>query len=148
MPTPGDTAPVHARTPWWKTAVTYQIYVRSFADSNGDGIGDLEGIRQAIPYLVDLGVDAIWLTPCYPSPQFDHGYDVADYCDIEPAYGSLADFDALVATAGADGIRVLMDVVPNHCSIQHQWFKAALAAEPGSEARSWFYFRDGRGRWE
>jgi alpha-glucosidase len=131
--------------PWWRTAVIYQLYVRSFADSNGDGVGDLEGIRQKLPYLADLGVDGIWLTPCYPSPQWDHGYDVADYFDINPEYGSLATFDALVADATVHGIRIMMDVVPNHCSWDHDWFKAALAAKPGSRERERFYFRDGCG---
>ena len=149
QPAPGDrsTSPSVARDVrrWWEWAVTYQIYVRSFADSNGDGIGDLPGISARIPYLRELGVDAIWLTPCFPSPQFDHGYDVADYCDIEPAYGTLADFDHLVATSKAHDMRVLLDIVPNHCSIEHPWFKRALAAGPGSEERDWFYFRDGTG---
>ena len=132
-------------TPWWRSASVYQLYVRSFADSNGDGIGDLRGIRDRIPYIASLGVDAIWLNPCFPSPQIDHGYDVADYFDIEPAYGDLADFDALVAAAHEHGIRILMDVVPNHCSWDHAWFKAAVAAGPGSPERKRFYFRPGRG---
>jgi alpha-glucosidase len=130
---------------WWKDAVVYQLYVRSFADSNGDGRGDLEGISSHLDHLRDLGVDAIWLTPCFPSPQRDHGYDVADYFDIEPTYGSLGDFDRLVAEASARSIRILMDVVPNHCSSEHAWFKAALAAAPGSPERERFYFRDGKG---
>ncbi len=130
---------------WWQSAVTYQIYVRSFADADGDGVGDLEGIRRRLGYVAELGVDAIWLTPCYPSPQHDHGYDVADYFSIEPAYGDLAAFDALVGRAHELGLRVLMDVVPNHCSIEHPWFTAALAAGPGSPERARFYFRDGRG---
>ena len=117
---------------WWETAVVYQLYVRSFADSNDDGIGDLAGIRSRLPYLADLGIDAIWLNPCYPSPQADHGYDVADYFDIEPDYGDLDEFDALVARGAARiGIRIMMDVVPNHCSSEHAWFRAALAAPPG-----------------
>ena len=111
---------------WWETAVVYQLYVRSFADSNDDGIGDLAGIRSRLPYLADLGIDAIWLNPCYPSPQADHGYDVADYFDIEPDYGDLDEFDALVREARAVGIRIMMDVVPNHCSSEHAWFRAAL----------------------
>ena len=115
---------------WWETAVVYQLYVRSFADSNDDGIGDLAGIRSRLPYLADLGIDAIWLNPCYPSPQADHGYDVADYFDIEPDYGDLDEFDALVRDARAVGIRIMMDVVPNHCSSEHAWFRAALAAPP------------------
>ncbi len=131
--------------PWWATAAAYQIYVRSFADSNGDGIGDLDGIRSKMGYLGSLGIDAIWLCPCYPSPQWDHGYDVADYFDIDDEYGSLESFDALVAEARAHGIRVMMDVVPNHCSWDHAWFKAALAAAPGSAERARFYFSEGKG---
>jgi alpha-glucosidase len=134
-----------ASLPWWQHAVVYQLYVRSFADANGDGIGDLEGIRQRLDYLADLGVDAIWLNPCYPSPQVDHGYDVADYFDIDPDYGDLATFDRLLADARRRGIKILMDVVPNHCSSQHEWFQAALLAGPGSPQRERFYFRDGRG---
>ncbi len=130
---------------WWETAVVYQLYVRSFADSNDDGIGDLAGIRDRLPYLADLGIDAIWLNPCYPSPQADHGYDVADYFAIEPDYGDLAEFDALVRDARSLGIRIMMDVVPNHCSSEHAWFQDALAASPGSSERERFYFRDGRG---
>ena len=132
-------------TPWWRNAVVYQVYVRSFADANGDGIGDLAGLRSRLDYLAELGVDGIWLNPCYPSPQADHGYDVADYTDIEPDYGNLAAFDELVADAHRRGIRVLMDLVPNHCSREHPWFQAALAAEPGSPERARFIFRDGTG---
>lgn len=130
---------------WWQDAVVYQIYVRSFADGDADGIGDLVGIRSRIGYLTSLGVDAIWLTPCYPSPQLDHGYDVANYFDINPQYGDLATFDSLVAECRAAGIRVLMDVVPNHCSAEHHWFTQALQDGPNSHARSRFFFRDGRG---
>jgi alpha-glucosidase len=131
--------------PWWREATVYQLYLRSFADSDGDGRGDLEGIRQRLDHLADLGVDAIWLNPCYPSPQMDHGYDVADYFDIDPDYGDLATFDALVAEARARDIRVLMDIVPNHCSSEHAWFLDAVAAGRGSAARERFIFRDGRG---
>jgi alpha-glucosidase len=131
---------------WWRTAVVYQVYVRSFADSNGDGIGDIAGITGKLAYLQQLGVQAIWLTPCYPSPQRDHGYDVADYFSIEPDYGTLDDFDALVDEARRRGIRVLMDIVPSHCSSDHEWFKAALAAPPGSPERERFFFRDGKGK--
>ncbi|MFC8520177.1 glycoside hydrolase family 13 protein [Streptomyces sp. NPDC057257] len=131
--------------PWWTDAVTYQIYVRSFADSDGDGVGDLNGIRSRLPYLRELGVDAVWLTPCYPSPQHDHGYDVADYTGIEPAYGTLDDFDRLVAEAHDLGLRVLLDIVPNHCSVEHPWFRAALDAGPGSPERERFHFRPGNG---
>jgi alpha-glucosidase len=130
---------------WWHDAVVYQLYLPSFADSNGDGFGDFGGVRAHLDHLQALGIGAIWLSPCYPSPFFDHGYDVADYFDVNPKYGTLADFDALIADAGSRGIKILMDIVPNHCSWDHAWFKAALAAEPGSPERDRFYFRDGRG---
>ena len=119
-----------AETPWWRSAVIYQIYVRSFADADGDGMGDLPGIRSRLPYLRQLGIDAVWLTPFYPSPQADAGYDVADYRDVDPRFGTLADFDGLVADAHALGIRVIVDIVPNHTSSAHAWFQAALATEP------------------
>ena len=131
--------------PWWRTAVVYQVYLRSFADSDGDGIGDLNGLRSRLDHIRALGVDAVWLNPCYPSPQRDHGYDIADYMDIDPAYGTLADFDALVADAHNRGLRVLMDLVANHCSSEHPWFRQALRTRPGSGARARFLFRDGRG---
>src|ERR1044072_5832078 len=108
--------------PCWRDAVFYEIYVPSFADSNGDGVGDLRGIAEHLPYLVELGVDAIWLTPFYPSPGVDHGYDVADYVDVDPLFGTLADFDDLLVTAHAHGLRVIADIVPNHSSAQHPWF--------------------------
>jgi alpha-glucosidase len=130
---------------WWQDAVVYQIYPRSYADSNGDGIGDLPGIRSRIPYLKDLGVDAIWLSPFFPSPQEDHGYDVADFMDVEPAYGTLDDFDAMLSEAHSHGIRVLIDLVPNHSSRAHSWFQAALRAAPGSRERDRYIFRDGKG---
>lgn len=132
-------------TLWWQDAIVYQVYVRSFADSNGDGRGDLNGIRSKLDHLRDLGVEAIWLCPCFPSPQRDHGYDVADYFDIEPTYGTLDDFDRLVEAASQRSIRILLDVVPNHCSSEHAWFKAALAAAPGSAERARYWFRDGKG---
>ena len=135
-----------ADRPWWRDAVIYQVYIRSFADSDGDGIGDMEGIRSRLPYLEDLGVDAIWITPFYPSPMADGGYDVADYRDIEPLFGTLADADRLIADAHASGIRVVIDLVPNHTSDQHAWFREALASPPGSPARARYLFRKGRGR--
>ncbi|KWV31701.1 glycoside hydrolase family 13 protein [Micromonospora rifamycinica] len=130
---------------WWRAAVVYQVYVRSFADSDGDGVGDLGGIRQRLPYLRDLGVDALWLTPFYTSPQIDGGYDVADYRDVDPLFGDLADFDAMIADAHALGLRIIVDLVPNHTSSAHPWFTAALAAGPGSPERQRYLFADGRG---
>ena len=130
---------------WWRSAAIYQVYTRSFADSDGDGIGDLPGARAKLPYLAELGVQAIWFNPWYPSPMADAGYDIADYRDIEPVFGTLADADALIAEAHGFGIKVIIDVVPNHCSDQHPWFQAALAAPPGSSERQRFWFRPGRG---
>jgi alpha-glucosidase len=132
-------------TPWWRTAVIYQIYPRSFADASGDGIGDLPGITSRLPHLAALGVDAIWLSPFYCSPQHDAGYDVSDYRDIDPLFGSLADADAMIAQAHGLGIRVIVDLVPNHTSSAHPWFIAALASPPGSMPRARYIFRDGRG---
>jgi alpha-glucosidase len=137
---------VQINEPWWRHAVCYQIYVRSFADSDGDGVGDMGGITQRLPHLADLGVDAVWITPFYTSPQLDHGYDVADYRDVDPLFGTLEDFDAMLARAHELGIKVIVDVVPNHTSFEHAWFKAALAAGPGSPERERYVFRDGRGR--
>lgn len=130
---------------WWRTAAIYQIYPRSFADANGDGMGDLAGITSRLGDLQDLGIDAIWLSPFYTSPQRDAGYDVADYCDVDPRFGTLADFDAMLAEAHARGIRVIIDLVPNHSSDEHTWFQAALAAPAGSAERARYLFRDGRG---
>ncbi|TFC62276.1 glycoside hydrolase family 13 protein [Cryobacterium sp. TMT2-15-1] len=130
---------------WWRTAVIYQIYPRSFADANGDGMGDLTGITNRLPALRALGIDAIWLSPFYTSPQNDAGYDVADYCDVDPLFGTLADFDTLQHTAHELGIRVIVDLVPNHSSSEHPWFEAALAAAEGSEERAHYIFRDGQG---
>ena len=130
---------------WWQEAVFYQVYPRSFADHDGDGVGDLLGVVDRLDHLVDLGVDAVWISPFYPSPQVDHGYDVADYCDVDPLFGSLDDFDTLLAAAHERGLKVTIDLVPNHCSDQHAWFQAALAAAPGSPERARFGFRDGRG---
>ena len=130
---------------WWEDAVVYEVYPRSFADADGDGVGDLPGLRSRLGYLADLGVDAIWLTPFYPSPLADGGYDVSDYCAVDPLLGTMADFDALVSGAAAHQIRVIVDLVPNHCSSAHPLFRAALAAAPGSAERARFIFRDGRG---
>jgi alpha-glucosidase len=126
--------------------VTYQIYIRSFADSNGDGKGDVEGIRSRLPYLKKLGIDAIWITPWYPSPQHDHGYDVSDYMNIEPDYGTLAQAEQLIKEAHDLGIKIIVDIVPNHSSDQHRWFQEALKSPPGSEARDRYIFRDGKGK--
>jgi alpha-glucosidase len=125
--------------------VTYQVYPRSFADANGDGIGDLPGITSRLPYLRDLGVDAVWISPFYTSPQKDHGYDVADYCDVDPLFGTLADADALIVRAHELDLRLIVDLVPNHTSSDHPWFQAALAAAPGSPERARYIFREGRG---
>lgn len=130
---------------WWRDAVVYQVYPRSFADDSGDGIGDLAGITSHLDDLVALGVDALWLSPFYRSPQVDAGYDVADYCAVDPVFGTLADFDSLIARAHHLGLRAIVDLVPNHCSDQHPWFADALAAEPGSAARDRFIFCPGRG---
>ena len=131
--------------PWWRSSVVYQLYVKSFADSDGDGVGDLGGVIERLDYLLDLGVDAIWLNPCYPSPNRDGGYDVADYLTVDERYGGLPAFDRLLAAAHERGLRVLMDLVPNHCSDLHPWFVQALGSEPGSAARARFHFAEGRG---
>lgn len=131
--------------PWWSGAVCYQVYIRSFADSDGDGVGDLAGVISRLGYLELLGVDAVWITPCYRSPMVDNGYDIADPRDIDPLFGDLEVFDALVAAAHEHGIRVILDVVPNHTSEQHEWFQAALGAAPGSPERNRYHFRYGRG---
>ena len=133
---PGD-------TPWWKHAVFYEIYPRSFADSNNDGLGDLRGITSKLDYLRELGVDAIWISPCYPSPQFDFGYDVSDYENIDPMYGTLADFDALTREAHKRNIRVIMDFVLNHSSSQHKWFLESKSSRTNPR-RDWYIWRDGK----
>ncbi len=148
--TQGSTPAVVAIDPvldgdWWRTAVIYQVYVRSFADGSGDGTGDLAGVRSRLPYLAQLGVDALWFNPWYPSPLADGGYDVEDYRAIHPIFGSLAEAEALIGEARALGIRTIIDVVPNHISHQHPWFREALAAGPGSPERERFWFHDGRG---
>jgi alpha-glucosidase len=138
-------APSTADPEWWRTAAIYQIYPRSFADGNGDGIGDLAGVRKHLTYLRDLGIDAIWFTPWYSSPLADGGYDVADYRSIDPRFGTLEDAEGLIQDALALGIRTIIDVVPNHISDQHPWFQAALAAGPGSPERERFWFHPGKG---
>ncbi|GAA5182801.1 glycoside hydrolase family 13 protein [Rugosimonospora acidiphila] len=137
--------PEKVSTAWWRGAAIYQVYPRSFADGNGDGVGDLAGIRARLGYLRDLGMDAIWFSPWYPSPMADAGYDVADYRDIDPAFGTLAEAEALIAEAHALGMGIIVDIVPNHCSDAHPWFQEALSAGPGSAARELFWFRPGRG---
>ncbi|MFE9373413.1 glycoside hydrolase family 13 protein [Streptomyces sp. NPDC006711] len=132
-------------TQWWRDAVIYQVYPRSFADGNGDGMGDLDGVRSRLPYLRDLGVDAVWLSPFYASPQADAGYDVADYRAIDPMFGTLLDADALIRDAHELGLRIIVDLVPNHSSDQHEWFKRALAEGPGSPLRARYHFRPGKG---
>ncbi|SHH02690.1 alpha-glucosidase [Jatrophihabitans endophyticus] len=131
--------------PWWASAVFYQIYPRSFADGNGDGTGDLVGVRERLDHLVELGIDAIWLSPFYRSPMADGGYDIADPCDVDPLFGTLADFDAMLAAAHERGIRVTVDIVPNHFSDQHPWFQAVLAGGKDAPERSRFVIRPGRG---
>ena len=141
-----DAAPgAVTRTLWWRSAVIYQVYIRSFADGDGDGLGDIAGLRARLGYLAGLGVDAIWINPWYPSPMADAGYDVSDYRDVDPRFGTLADAEALLREAHGAGLRVLLDIVPNHTSDQHPWFQAALAAGPGSPERGRYLFRPGRG---
>ncbi|WIB26814.1 glycoside hydrolase family 13 protein [Curtobacterium sp. MCSS17_015] len=142
--TPSD-SPRTTDPTWWRQAVVYQVYPRSFADSDGDGVGDIAGVTSRVPYLAELGVDALWLSPFYPSPLADGGYDVADYRDVDPKLGTLEQLDELVHTAHEHDLRVIVDLVPNHTSDQHEWFRAALAAAPGSAERARYVFRDGSG---
>ncbi|MGW1760513.1 glycoside hydrolase family 13 protein [Streptomyces mirabilis] len=144
LPTDASSA-ASGRREWWRDAVIYQVYPRSFADGNGDGMGDLPGVRARLPYLKELGVDAVWLSPFYASPQADAGYDVADYRAVDPMFGNLTDADDLVRDAHGLGLRVIVDLVPNHCSDQHEWFKQALREGPGSPIRERFHFRPGKG---
>ena len=146
----GPLTPVHPADHlpgWWRSAVIYQVYPRSFRDLNGDGVGDLAGITAELPKLAELDIDAVWLSPFYRSPQRDAGYDVSDYCEVDPLFGTLADFDAMMAEATRLGLRMIVDLVPNHCSDQHAAFQAALAAPAGSPERDMFIFRDGRGQY-
>ncbi|TLM72790.1 alpha-amylase family glycosyl hydrolase [Pseudarthrobacter sp. NamB4] len=129
---------------WWQSAVIYQVYPRSFTDGNGDGVGDLAGLIARLPYIASLGVDGVWLTPFQPSPQVDQGYDVSDYCGVDPLFGTMEDFDRLLDLAHSLGLRILLDVVPNHCSSAHPLFQEALAAGPGSPERELFHFVEGR----
>ncbi len=149
MPSPAITNALTARRnelpSWWRNAVVYQIYPRSFADANGDGVGDIAGIRSRLGYLAALGIDALWISPWYPSPMKDAGYDVSDYRDIEPVFGTLAEADLMVAEAHSLGLKVIIDIVPNHTSDQHVLFQQALASEPGSPERDRYIFRPGRG---
>ena len=137
--------PLNDDPQWWRSAVVYQVYPRSFADADGDGTGDVQGIIDKLDYLADLGVDAVWVSPWYPSPLADGGYDVSDYRGILPEFGTLEQADAFVARAHELGMRVLIDLVPNHSSDEHAWFQAALAAAPGSAERDLYLFRDGLG---
>jgi alpha-glucosidase len=132
---------------WWQGAVLYQVYIRSFSDADGNGVGDLEGLRAKLPYVAELGVDGIWITPFFRSPMVDHGYDVSDPRDVDPLFGTLEDFDALVGDAHELGLRVLIDVVPNHTSDKHPWFVEALASPKGSAARDRYIFRDEPNNW-
>jgi alpha-glucosidase len=126
---------------WWRDGVIYQVYPRSFADSNDDGVGDLDGIRSRLAHLAWLGVDGIWISPFFPSPMKDFGYDVADYCDVDPLFGTLADFDRLLRDAHALGLRVVLDFVPNHSSDQHPWFRESRSSRT-SPKRDWYVWRD------
>ena len=139
---PATPAVTAAAAPWWNHAVIYEIYMRSFQDSNGDGVGDLKGVTQRLGYLQKLGVDAIWLTPFFPSPNADFVYDISDYTSIAPEYGTMADWDALVLAAKRHNIRILVDFVVNHSSDQHPWFKESRASRDNPK-RDWYVWRDG-----
>src|SRR5262252_6863611 len=132
-----------ANNVWWQRGIIYQIYPRSFQDTDGDGVGDLRGITARLPYLVELGIDAIWISPIFPSPMADFGYDVANYVDIDPLFGTLHDFDALLAEARRAGLTVLLDLVPNHTSDRHPWFVESRGSRDNTK-RDWYLWRDGR----
>src|SRR3954452_22471628 len=139
-----DAQPISSRrteTPWWKRGVVYQIYPRSFQDTDRDGVGDLQGIRQRLDYLAWLGVDAIWISPIYPSPMADFGYDVADYCDVDPIFGTLQEFDGLIADAHRRGLKLILDFVPNHTSDRHAWFLESRSSRENPK-RDWYLWRD------
>jgi alpha-glucosidase len=138
-----STVPTVPEAAWWQTAVVYQVYLRSFADANGDGVGDIAGLRNHLPYLARLGVGALWINPWYPSPMEDAGYDVADYRSIASEFGTLDDAEHLIADAHSLGLKVLLDIVPNHTSTEHAWFQAALAGDDSARRR--YVFRPGRG---
>lgn len=140
--TPTETAP---EVPWWRRGVVYQVYIRSFADGDGDGTGDVQGLRARLPYLRQLGIDAVWINPWYESPLADGGYDVADYRKIEPRYGTIEQAEQMIAEANELGIKVIADLVPNHTSERHAWFQEAIAAPPGDPARERYHIRDGKG---
>ena len=131
----------HGSENWWRDGIIYQIYPRSFQDSNGDGVGDLAGILQRLPYVKSLGVDAIWLSPIFPSPMADFGYDISDYTRIEPLFGTMADFDALIAAAHDNGLKLILDLVPNHTSDQHPWFVESRGSRDNPK-REWYIWRD------
>ena len=145
MPNHEIIAAARPNAEWWRTAVIYQIYPRSFADSNGDGIGDLPGVTSRLESLASLGIDAIWFSPFFKSPQKDAGYDISDYKQIDPLFGTNEDLEVLLGKAKSLGIRIIVDIVPNHTSDQHAWFQEALAAAEGSAAREMYMFRDGQG---
>lgn len=142
---PGSSEIITSAAPWWRRGIVYQVYVRSYKDGNGDGTGDINGLRDRLPYLQDLGVDAIWINPWYRSPLADGGYDVADYRDIEPRYGTIDDAESLIAEAHERNIKIIADLVPNHTSEEHVWFKEAAAAAPGDVSRSRYHIRPGSG---
>jgi alpha-glucosidase len=128
---------------WWKRGIIYQVYPRSFQDSDGDGVGDLNGIRQRLDYFTWLGIDAIWISPIFPSPMADFGYDITDYCGIDPVFGTIGDFDALLLEAHQRGLKVILDFVPNHTSDRHPWFMESRSSQINNKG-DWYIWRDGK----